>query len=77
MLVIHYDEKNFNEIEVEVEDYLYFLMEKAGNESFFEYNKSPIIPSSDGLKIFMRVQKPGRQFGEEGENYRITIEKIE
>lgn len=75
MKLIHYDE-NFNPIEVEVDDFVYKINEAIRTEGLINYELSPDVTSPGGDKMYISVLRPGRQLGEDGEYYQITIEKV-
>lgn len=75
MLVKKYDE-NFNEVEVEVEDFLMEVIEKVIDGGVGDLERSPIVPNTDGTVLSVAVTKPGRNYGEDGDTYRIYVEKI-
>jgi hypothetical protein len=73
MKVDYYHPETFEKIEVEVEDYLYKVMEMIIDGSVNELERTPICIKENGSEIIIGVQKPGRQIGEECEFYRITV----
>ena len=75
MIVKKYDEL-FNEINVEVEDYLVEIIEKVIYSGVGDLERSPIVPNTEGTVISIAVTRPGRNYGEDGDTYRLYVEKI-
>ena len=69
------NEKDFKEIEIEIDDELYNVAEDV--REYLDSNMTGLIVSEDGVKIFVRHQAKDRFAGEKDTHaYKITIEKI-